>query len=180
MHKLLVTITAFFTITVSSGQTECVSHWSKNGISNEKLDSILTTVSFKKIDSLPCSSSHDSNQFDYKWYIDFYTEQLGDYFSEASCVNFAKRFYKKRKATDYDEVRIVQFVLPKEKIAHFENKYGRGDDSYRYFKLKLFTLYKFVVKGDSVYFIYTESYHQGEKISFMDMVTEVFIKSQIE
>lgn len=180
MNKLLFTITALFSITVCSGQMECVKHWSKNGTSNQKLDSILSTVSFKKVDSLSCASFKNSDEFDYKRLIDFYNEQLGNYFSDATCVNFAKRLYKKKSATDYDEIRIVQFELPKDKITQLENKYGKGYEGYRYFKLKVFTLYKFVVRGSNVYFIYTESYHKDEKTSFLDRITDVFVNSKIE
>ena len=178
MKKILLIVLVIFCNKLLVGQAECVSHWTKDGRLNQKLDSILATISFRGVDSLPCAQYGISKPVDYKVHIDFYNEQLGEYFSEASCVNFAKRYYKRADQETYDEVVLVQFELPRRDIKRIKSIYGKGYDGYRYFKMNVLTLYKFVIRNNDIYFISTQSYHPGEKESFLDKVCDVFVESK--
>lgn len=180
MQRHLIILLAFFTSLYSNAQTGCVTHWSKDGIPNLKLDSILASISFPGVDSVPCLELEPDSQLTYQHQIDFYTEQLGDHFAQASAVNFAVRGYRKSGQELYDQVFIVQFVLPLKEIRSIRSAYGKGNDGYRYFKLRTFTLYKYVIKANSIYFISTQAYHPGEKDSFLDKVCDVFVNSRIE
>ncbi len=175
--RCLLLLLIFFISNLTFGQDVCVNHWTQNSVPNFALDSILSTINFKNTDSIPCLQSGADKEFDHKQLIDFYNDQLGNYFSEAISVNFAEREYKKTEQQTFDEVKVVQFELPTENIRKLKKAYGKGYDGYRYFKLNILTLYKFVIIENNVFFISTVSYHPGEKDSFLDKVVDIFLKS---
>jgi hypothetical protein len=105
--------------------------------------------------------------------IDFYNSQLGNYFSESKYVNIRLIYYKGRKEKNFDEIKIIQFGLPPERLTAFKNEFGEKSGGYSYFKLDVFTIYRYVIKGNCIYFVYTESYHPGEVDSYLDKVFNV-------
>ena len=174
MIRILLTLFIFFHFT-SSAQETCIKHWSKDNVHNLQLDSILSKLHFDSQDSVFCDSYTIENPFNYKWYIDFYNKQLGKYFSSAECINFSKYYYREKTDSLFDEIHITQFVLSNDDLRLFRNKYGEISKGYKYYNLKVFTLYKYIVLGNCLYFISSESYQPGRKNdSYFDKVFNIF------
>ena len=176
MNKTFLTFVFSLLSLISFAQNSCVKHWSKDGAQNRQLDTIFSKVSFDNIDSTFCDYQ-ESNEFASKWQIDFYNKQIGKYFSDAESINFIK-FYAKEKDDEYfNEIHIIQFDLPEKDLNKFKNKYGVKINGYSFFNINVFTLYRYLVKDNSVYFISTESYEKGNPKTayFFDKIFDFFL-----
>jgi hypothetical protein len=176
MNKIILTSIFLLVSFTSLAQNPCVKHWSQDTILNRQLDTIFSKISFENIDSTFCDYGEGSG-FDSKWQIDFYNQQIGKYFSNTKSINFIK-FYSKEKNDDFfNEFHIIQLDLPEKDLKKFVNKYGTKINGYSFFNLHVFTLYRYLVKDNSVYFISTESYERGNPKTgyFFDKIFEVFV-----
>jgi hypothetical protein len=176
MNKIVFTLTLLSSCAFACGQTTCIRHWSKNPIQNQQLDSIMAKITIANMDYSYCDTNNITEPFDYKWYINFYNKQVGKYFSNAESVNSGIFYCREKSDSLFDEIRIIQFALPGHDADLFKSKYGESLKGYSYFNLKVFTLYKYIVKQNSVYFISTESYQPGRKTaSFLDRFFKEFV-----
>jgi hypothetical protein len=175
MTRTLMTLIIVVLYINCKAQNTCIKHWSLDGSSNYKLDSFYKKLNFSSIDSVVCDEYVNTNPFDHEWFIKYYNKQLGKYFSEAQTVNFTKFYAKEKSDSIFDEIHIIQFDLPQTDLDKFKKKFGTVSEGYRYYQSKVLCFYKYLVNGNSVFFISTESYHRGStKETFFDRIHKEF------
>jgi hypothetical protein len=176
MIKLIFTFLLSLLSLISFAQISCISHWSKDGARNSMLDTIFSKVNFKNIDSVVCEYKQP-NADESNLQISFFNKQIGKYFSNAKAINFIKFYARERGDEYFNEIHILQFDLPEEDLNKFRKKYGTKINGYGYFNISVFTLYRYLVKDNSVFFICTESYERGNPKTayFFDSIFETFV-----
>ncbi len=179
MNKtFLISVCSLLSFT-SLAQNSCIKHWTQDSMENHQLDTLFSKISFENIDSTFCKYE-EVNGFDPKWQIDFYNKQIGKYFSDARSINFIKFYSQEKDDKFFNEIHIIQFDLPEKDLKKFKNKYGIKINGYGFFNINVFTLYRYLVKDNSVYFISTESYEKGNPKTayFFDKIFQTFLGSK--
>jgi hypothetical protein len=139
-------------------QVNCIRHWSKNKIPDTNLDSLLSFIQLKNIDTVYCDSFTVSNKFYPKFYITFFNKQFGNYFSKAGAVNFCM-FHLQRKIDSLrGEIHITQFSFANADMSKIRKQFRERSKGVKLFKLEALTAYVYVVNRNSIYFIQTESF----------------------
>ena len=168
----LVIILSLFSF-ISKAQTACVQHWSKNSIHCTDLDSMLASIDKQRFDTFYCDSFTIHTKLNPKWYTDFYTKHFGNYFSNPSCIALSVFYFKNTGEEHRHEMNIIQFVLNQDQLKRFTNKYGIISKKKSVLRIKAYTAYKYVVTGNAVYFVCTESYPLAhQEISFFEEVVD--------
>ena len=156
-------------------QAECTRYWNSQNIPDYNLGLILKKIPINDIDTIYCDPFAYRN-FKKDWYINFFNEQIGPYFSNASNVNFNMFWYIIKGDTIKREIHIVQFTLDKKPIESLLS-FTRTDNQngIRNFKIPVLTFYSCIIKGLNVYFICTETTGIEEKdLKFFKRVIKTF------
>ena len=171
----LIIILSLFSF-ISKAQTACVQHWSKNKIPCTDLDSMLASVDKQRFDTFYCDSFTMNTRLNAKWYTDFYTKHIGNYFSNPSCISLSVFYFKNKGEEHRHQMNIIQFVLNQDQLKRFTNKYGIISKKKSGFSIEAYTAYKYVVKGNAVYFVCTLSHLLAQQEnSFFDEVVEAIV-----
>ena len=173
MKRSIILILTTLSFIIAEGQERCVQHWSPNKTQTVSLDSILASVSMQRIDTFYCDSFTKNSVLNGKWYIDFYTKHFGNYFYNPRSVCFAMFYFREKSDPIINEMHITQFVLSSKQTTAFKKKYGAISQKKLIHKIEAFTSYKYVVKGDIIYFVSTETYSLAHrKDSFFEDIVE--------
>jgi len=177
MKKINFLIIALLLSLACHSQTSCVQHWSKNKIACTDLDSILAAIDKQQFDTFYCDSFTMHTKLNTKWYINFYNKQIGNYVSNPDRISLSVFYFKDKMEGYRNEMNIIQFMLDEKYVKRFVHKYGLISDKKSIFKIEAYTAYKYLVKGNSVYFICTRSYKlANQQPSFFDEMVDVISK----
>lgn len=166
---------------MSAGQlTSCIQHWSKNNNHNKQIDSIISRLNFDNSGNpytVSCDSFTVNSPFNPKWYINFYNNQFGKYFSNATSVNFFMFHFMRKTDSLSGEMHVTQFEFNKKDIGLIKSKFGKQSGGYKNYQLKSPAAYKYIVKNNSIYFISTNSFFLiQQNNSLFENVFNEFVK----
>ena len=142
-------------------QPECVKHWSYNKTQIIELDKLYSSLPLHPNDSLWCDSFSLNSPFNHRWYCEFYNKQIGNYFSTPKEVSFVNFKLKEKADAPVRGIHIVEFLLFPKDAKRFRLRYGITSEKSKIYRIAVLTHYRYVLKGDALYFISTESGTEG-------------------
>jgi len=169
--NFIIIALALLFVTNGNSQTKCIQHWSHNKSQIVELDKIFASIKTDNLDTLYCDSLTMASHFNPTWYVNFYNKHFGKYFSNPRNVCFGMLRFRNKGDSITGEVHVTQFVLHPKQAALFKKRYGTVSVKTGRYPIEMLALYRYVVKGNLIYFVSTESLELSDnKTALFDQV----------